>query len=215
MKKIIALLLVAVMCLSFVACDQTTPPNNDTNNSNNSNETNNNNTTIVDNTPVIKIGEKATTDKCEFYIDYINITNDVVPPQPGSWYSHYEADSGKVYVDLCVAYKNTNSTNIGADDTISGKLIYSGKYEYKGFSMIEEDNRSDFTYSNITSIAPLNTEYVHYLFEVPEEVKTSANEIILKMNIALQRELQVQCSIYLVDRFKPLEELMIKFQVVS
>ena len=183
MKKILTLILVSVMCLSFVACDQTQSSNNGLNNSDTNSNQDENNTVIVDNTPIIKIGEKTATDKCEFFIDYINITNDVVPPQPGSWYSHYEADNGKVYVDLCVAYKNTDASNIGADDTISGKLIYNGKYEYKGFSMIEEDNRSDFTYSNITSIAPLTTEYVHYLFEVPEEVKTSNSEIILKMNI--------------------------------
>ena len=184
MNKIIILLLVVVIGLSFMACGQTTP-NNGSNDSHNSDATNNNttNNTIVDNTPGIEIGEKATTDKCEFYIDYINITNDVTPPQPGDWYSHHVAESGKVFVDLCVAYKNTATSDVSADDTISGKLIYAGKYEYKGFSMIEEDNRSDFTYSNITSIAPLSTEYVHFLFEVPEEVKNSGFEIFLKMNI--------------------------------
>ena len=184
MKKIIALFLVAIMGLSFVACNQSITTNNGSNNTNSSNTTNtSNNTIVVDNTPTIEIGEKVTTEKCEFYVDYINITNDVVPPQPSNWYSHYVADAGKVYVDLCVAYKNTDASNIKANNTISGKLLYAGKYEYKGFSMIEEDNRSDFTYSNITSIAPLNTEYVHYLFEVPEEVKTSNHEITLKMNI--------------------------------
>ncbi len=138
---------------------------------------------VVDTTPVIAVGETATTDQAEFSIDYVTITNDVVPPQPGSWYSHYEADAGKVYVDLCIAYKNIGTADIRADDTISGKMIYDEKYEYKGFSTIEEDGRSDLTYSNITSIAPLSTEYIHYLFEVPEEVETSGAEIVLKMNI--------------------------------
>ena len=138
---------------------------------------------VVDNTPIIEVGGSAVTDTCEFMVDYVNITGNVIPPKPGSWYSHYEADDGKVYVDFCVAYKNTNTANIDADETISGLLIYNGKYEYKGFSMIEEDNRSDFTYSNITSIAPLSTEYVHYLFEVPKEVETSGAEIVLKMTI--------------------------------
>lgn len=136
-----------------------------------------------DTTPAIGTGESASTDICEFTIDYVNITNDVMPPNPGRLYSHYEADSGKVYVDLCVAYKNTASGNVSADRTVSGKLIYADKYEYTGFSMIEKDSRSDFTYSNITAIAPLSTEYVHYLFTVPEEVGDSESGITLRMNI--------------------------------
>ncbi len=137
----------------------------------------------ADTTPVIAVGELISTDKCEFSVDYVNITSDVLPPSPGSWYSHYEADSGKVYVDFCVAYKNLDSRDIEADETVSGNLIYADKYEYTGFSMVEKDSRSDFTYSNITSIAPLTTEYVHYLFEVPEEVADSGSGIVLKMTI--------------------------------
>ena len=135
--------------------------------------------------PILTIGETVSVDeKCEFYLDYVNITDDVMPPKPGSWYSHYEADDGKVYVDVCVAYKNLATRNIDADEVMTGKLIYSGKYEYKGFSMIERDSRSDFTYSNITSIAPLSTEYVHYLFSVPEEVQTSENAVDVILAIA-------------------------------
>lgn len=132
----------------------------------------------------IKNGEViAVMNNCEFYVDYSNITADVMPPQSGDWYSHYEAEDGKVYVDLCFAYKNWKTTNVGADDVISAKLTYAGKYEYTGFSMIEESNRSDFTYSNITSIAPLTTEYVHYLFEVPAEVETSSEPIEISFTI--------------------------------
>ena len=201
MKKTIALLLIAVMCFSLAACSGNQDSNKENAVANTEEITNSyvkaeevEETTlsvktekveevVVDTTPVIAVGESVSTDKCEFTVDYINITKDVMPPHPGSWYSHYEAEAGKVYVDFCVAYKNTDTVNIDADETLSGKLIYNGKYEYKGFSMIEEENRSDFTYSNITSIAPLTTEYVHYLFSVPEEVETSGAEIILEMTI--------------------------------
>lgn len=195
MKKLFALLLAAVMCLSLAACgdsasaettiaaetvadtteavEQTTA----------STETVATEVEVVDNTPVIAVGESAATDVCEFTVDYVNITKDVIPPQAGGWYSHYEAEAGKVYVDLCVAYKNTDTANVDADQTLFGKLIYKGQYEYDGFSMIEEENRSDFTYSNITAVAPLTTEYMHYLFPVPEEVEASGAEVLLKMII--------------------------------
>ena len=127
----------------------------------------------TDDTPVISVGEEMTTDTCEFSIDSINITNDVMPPKTDGFYTHYQAESGKVYVNFCVAYKNTTSGDVGADEVVSGQLIYADKYTYNGFSIIEEDSRSNFTYANITNIAPLSTEYVHYLFEVPEEVESS------------------------------------------
>lgn len=115
--------------------------------------------------------------ECEFFVEFAEITDDVMPPKPGDWYSHYEAEEGKGYVDICVSYKNLNTSDVGADDTMTGKLLYGSKYEYTGFSIIEEDNRGDFTYSNITSISPLSTEYIHYLFEIPEEAMNSSNSM--------------------------------------
>lgn len=136
-----------------------------------------------DTTPIFVIGSGSETENCEFTIDYVNITRDVLPPNPGRWYSHYEADRGKTYIDLCIAYKNIATSDVDADEVLTGTLIYADRYEYTGFSMIEEDSRSDFTYSNITSISPLATEYVHYLFEVPEEVDASGQSIVLKMAV--------------------------------
>ena len=42
----------------------------------------------------VVVGEVVITKNAEFCIDYSDITNDVVPLHPGSWYSHYEADDG-------------------------------------------------------------------------------------------------------------------------
>ena len=92
----------------------------------------------TDDTPVISVGEEMTTDTCEFSIDSINITNDVMPPKTDGFYTHYQAESGKVYVNFCVAYKNTTSGDVGADEVVSGQLIYADKYTYNGFSIIEE-----------------------------------------------------------------------------
>ena len=191
MKRLTMLLLAAIMCVSLAACGGGTSANGPTQTQapgktdgiTESAQPTQSEPPKADPTPVIAVGELITADKCEFSIDYINITDDVMPPAAGSWYSHYQAEQGKVYVDLCVAYKNTASSKVDADKTVSGKLIYADKYEFTGASMIEKDSRSDFTYSNITSIAPLTTEYVHYLFEVPEEVEGSGLSIVLKMNI--------------------------------
>lgn len=121
----------------------------------------------------------------EFYLDYTEITKRVLPPKSGDgWYSYYDADEGTVYVNVCVAYKNLDTYSIGADEVIGGQLIYDGKYNYRGFSMIEKDNRSNFTYTNITSIAPLQTDYIHYLFKIPEEAQANDKSIEIVLNIA-------------------------------
>ena len=123
-------------------------------------------------------------DTAEFYLEYTDITEDVLPPTPASFYTHYEADDGCVYVDICIAYKNLETTGADADEILSGTLIYSGMYEYSGSSTIEENNRGNFTYTNITSIDPLATEYLHYLFEVPEELATSDASVIVELSIS-------------------------------
>ena len=127
--------------------------------------------------------ETVTTSNSEFYVDFTQVNNRIDPQSPGSYYSYYEAENGKTYVDVCFAYKNTSENSVKADSVVSATLKYADKYDYKGFSFIEEDNRSDFTYSNISSIAPLSTEYVHYLFEVPEEVVASDEPIVISFTV--------------------------------
>lgn len=206
MKKTATLLLTLMLAFALCACGSGTPDRSPDDSTNVSEPTNNEVNSPDGSEPAesitspepsvptpppaigsdatpLAVGETISSDSCEFYVDYTNITADVMPPAPGRWYSHYEAERGKVYVDICVSYKNLGTRNIGADEVISATLVYSGKYQYTGFSMIEEDSRSDFTYSNITSIAPLSTEYLHYLFEVPEELENNGNMLIVIITI--------------------------------
>lgn len=133
---------------------------------------------------VVKKGEVvAIENKCEFFIDYSNITEKVIPLHPSDWYTYYEAEDGKVYVDFCIGYKNWESTGVDTDKVLSAKLKYDDKYEYTGFSTIEEKSRTDFTYSNITQVSPLSTEYIHYLFEVPAEVRDSNKSLVIEFKI--------------------------------
>ncbi len=142
----------------------------------------------VDTTPILNVGEAVSiADICEFYIEYIDITKKVMPKNPSGLYSYYSAENGKIYIDICVSYKNLEAYGVDADEIASGKLIYADKYEYSGFSTMEEDNRRDFTYTSITDIDPLSTEYLHYLFEVPEEVGKSEQSIIVKFTIKGER----------------------------
>ncbi len=125
----------------------------------------------------------AIKDVCEFFVEYGDITNDVIPPSPASYYSHYEADDGKVYVDVSFFYKSWKKKSIEAKNTISAKLKYAGKYEYDGFTTVEKEKRGDFTYSNLESFKPLIPNYIHYLFEVPSEIEESNDSVEVEFKI--------------------------------
>lgn len=136
---------------------------------------------------IVELSAKQTIlieDTCEFYVDFTKISSEVYPPRKNGYYSYYRADSGKTYIDICIAYKNLSEKNVAADEVISASLLYANKYSFTGFSVIEEDSRSDFTYSNITRISPLTTEYIHYLFKVPEEINESTDSIVITLFIA-------------------------------
>ena len=75
-------------------------------------------------------------------------------------------------------YIKGDKRSVEADDVVGGTITYADEYEYNGFSIVEEQNRGSFTYSNITEISPLAKEYIHLLFEIPKEAAESNEEII-------------------------------------
>lgn len=142
-------------------------------------------TIIEETTKVIANKEKQTVEKvAEFYIEKSSIAKRINPPKAKGYYSYYEAKGDKVYVDVIFSYKNLSTVDVDCDELFGGvKLIYAGDYEYSGFAIVEEDNRSDFTYASITSISPLTTEYVHYLFELPSSLKDDSGSLVLHFRI--------------------------------
>lgn len=141
-------------------------------------------TTPIDSPTKISTYIPVITSTSEFYIEYNQITTTVLPGQPDGFYTYYEAETGNTYVDVCFAYTNKQNQSIRADQVItSAELEYKNQYTYRGFSVIEYDNRRSFTYTNITSISPLTTEYLHYLFEVPNEVESNNGSIDITFTI--------------------------------
>lgn len=50
-------------------------------------------------------------------------------------------------------------------------------------SVAEEANRSQFDYANLVPILPLCTEYIHFVFQVPEEVEDSGEQVTITLKI--------------------------------
>lgn len=128
------------------------------------------NKTINYNEPIDVEGKYSLTVK-SFKIEKI-----INPPNTNGYYRYYEASEGHKYLEIVYDYKNLATNDIRADKTSSIKIKYDNKYEYSGFNIIEDDKK-DFTYSNITSIAPLSTGTLHYLIEIPDEVADGSGTI--------------------------------------
>lgn len=121
--------------------------------------------------------------KYELTVLSYNFAKKILPPNTSGFYTYYEAkEDGHQYLEIKLNYKNLDGTEITADDIGSIKVKYANKYEYTGFSTIE-DSSGDFTYTNITSIAPLTTGKLHYLFDVPDEVVNSSESLVAYINI--------------------------------
>lgn len=127
----------------------------------------------------VKANEIISTENSEFYIEYSDMTDKVIPISASGFYRYYEADKGNLYVDVCFSYKNMGTENAEAGNIVSAKLKYSGKYEYSGFPVIETRSRSSLGNTTGEMIAPLTTEYIHYLFEVPEEIADTTESIVV------------------------------------
>lgn len=155
MKKIIALSLILFLSASMVACS-----NNET---------------------VFNIGDTLSfPGRFEIILKSTEFAKTVKPTKASGYYSYYEVeDADKVFYHAIFDVKNLSGSGLSADEVFNVKLLYDGKYEYTGFSTIEEDGGSDFTYTNITKIDPLDTAKLHYLIEIPKEVKESGKSIAL------------------------------------
>lgn len=132
----------------------------------------------------ISVGQTVTTKNFEFTLRKVELSYDVNPDNPAAFYMHYPAPSGKVYIHVDADIKNLQKQDLEADEVYNVEADYNDGYKYNGSLIVGKENRSSFTYANITSIAPLETLDVHSLVECPEVVETDTTSklfIIIKM----------------------------------
>lgn len=145
------------------------------------NSTNNNNSVKINLNDVISKDSKY-----EATVTGFEFAKQILPPNTSGYYSYYEAkEEGHQYLDIKLNYKNLDGTEITANKVGSMKIKFANKYDYTSFCIIE-DSEGDFTYSNITSITPLTTGKLHYLFDVPDEVVNSSESIVAYITIGTE-----------------------------
>ncbi|MEK4497105.1 hypothetical protein [Ureibacillus sp. FSL W8-0352] len=127
----------------------------------------------------INAGEPAeVTDFAEITVQKAVFGKVINPPNPDSFYSYYKnSEADETFLDTVIAVKSLLTSGRSADEFVNVKIVYDNKYEYLTFSTIEEGGGSDFTYTNITSIEPLNTGIIHYIASVPTQVETDGKPL--------------------------------------
>ncbi|HAT6800105.1 hypothetical protein LVT94_19025 [Clostridioides difficile] len=126
----------------------------------------------------VVVGEKIVSDKMEITINKVEFSYDVLPKVKESFYTHYPAESGKVYIDIAADIKNAQKQELNCSDLLTIEADYNDGYKYSSQTIVE-DETTGFTYDNITSIDPLETKGVRFIIDCPDEVKTSDKPVIL------------------------------------
>lgn len=176
MKKVLIGIMVLVLCISVCGCgDVTVETDSDAPSVEQKDETQNAATTI-------KSGDKLVTDTKEIAINSVELTYDVLPDDTSGFYTHYEAEAGKVYICVDADVTNKAKQNLNCGDIGTVKANYNDGYTYSGF-VIVDDATTGFTYANITNIDPLETKGIKWLIECPQEVEESTNALFLEIKI--------------------------------
>jgi hypothetical protein len=124
-------------------------------------------------------GEVVITENAKFYVEYSKFTKEVTPPAPGSIYAYYKAEDGKTYIDVCIVYTNLSTEKIAVHKAVSADLEQAEAQA----EVVEIGKRSNFDNSGPIDIIPLCTEYVHYIFQVPEELETNSEKVTISFKI--------------------------------
>ena len=158
--------------------ESTSKENTDENPASNSNNNSQEDTSIQE----IHVYTKLISDTMEIIFNNVELTYDVLPNNTDGLYTHYPADVGKVYISIDASVKNVVKQNIRCDEI--GKVVadYNNGYKYNGFIVVE-DSSTGFTYSNITSITPLETKNIKWLIECPEEIDETTHPLFLIFTI--------------------------------
>ena len=129
----------------------------------------------------IVLGETITLDFAEITIKNIEFSYDILPDDTSSFYTHYAADSGQVYVHIDTDVKNLQKQGLPVDEFVNMEVDYNDGYKYNG-SPVPEDTNTGFSYANITSIDPLQTLGIRLMADCPQEVAESENPVIVYLD---------------------------------
>ncbi|MBR0348749.1 MAG: hypothetical protein IIX16_03825 [Clostridia bacterium] len=204
MKKIIALLLVVVLCFTCVACGKKTQNQELDDNHSES-------TTKTDNT-IYQFGDTVTVNEGKFEFTPVfegfaeklanwPDENYLTPEGLISGKTPYEASEDKVmmYFSGTINYIGNSKTNETFNytfivdyndgyifDFANGEAWNRGKGYHSGCGITDDIKNGDWEYKTLSTFEPLSsnkTRYVRFCIEVPYQLEAEREKVIVKFNI--------------------------------
>jgi len=188
MKKIILLVLITSITIGMISCTSNTNSTTTTNKETESEDTttdkeeNEDTNEKKEEMKEISLSETISNDSFDLTLNNVELTYDVLPEDVSGFYTHYQADQGKVYINIDVDIKNNQKQNLDCDRIMDVGADYNNGYTYRA-SPVVEDSSTGFTYANITSIAPLETKGMRYLIDCPQEVEETDNPLVVNFDL--------------------------------
>ena len=130
----------------------------------------------------IAIGQTVVCDDYEFTLKKVEFSYEVLPQDTSGSYFSYPAESGKVYVHVVADVKNTMQRDIRVGELFETFVLYDGKYNYEGFTIVDDGASFNWGSSYVAAI-PLETCRAHGLVECPAEVDNSGKPISVRIQI--------------------------------
>lgn len=158
MKKLLALILLATLCLSLVSCGGTTA------------STKKPETTL-------SVANPVTIDNyAKFSLFKVTAASKITASLGDDIY--YEADAGEIYVDIVLDFTNLSTKNMSSEDVLVAVANSENGQQYKANLFAVETNDAHYL-SQYETITPLSTVRLHCAIRVPE----SESKLTLKFKV--------------------------------
>lgn len=208
MKKLVALVLVAVLCFSFAACGK-----NSSDVQSKETDTNSSATQFTTDNVMYSFGDTITTANGMFEFTPVfegfaeTLANwpdkDYMTPEGKiSGSTPYEASEGKVmmYFSGTINYTGDSKTNVVFDydftvdydngylfEFVKGEAFNSGKGYHSGCGVTNDIQSGKWTYKTSSVFEPLSsnkTRFVRFCIEVPEQLEKNTEKVIITFSIS-------------------------------
>jgi len=115
----------------------------------------------------------------DFTVLKYNFAQEVFPPNSNEFSMGYRVDdTSKTYLYLVIKVKNTSSVDLSVDSLFTIEAVYDDDYTYSGTNSIPNETLFD----TFATIAPLCSNTVYSVIEVPLEVKSSGKPLIINID---------------------------------
>lgn len=128
------------------------------------------------------LGETVTKEDLEFCVEHIDWAKEIYPYYEEKSDEYYPAEDGMLFFDICFMIHNRSDKTFEMGDLMNMKLWYQNSDQYSCFDVVENTERTSFDLA-YDYLEPQGTAYMHWLFEMPEEIGGSSDPMWISFSL--------------------------------